>query len=336
MTRPDIELMSGVEFEVFVAGVLRHNGYAVAFTPPTGDFGVDLIARRGTAIVAVQCKRHRGLVGVAAVQQVVAGAAMYDCTSAMVVSNRSFTTGAVALAARNNCALIDGAELERLGWGRNPDVDAHVPAKYGGPPRTLGGHRRSIQDFLREVRISRNAREGIEFAQETARELNSAEIQPEHLLAGVLQSARRDLSGVFSGCGLTAGTFHDRLASADRRDEESFEADAEALRAIGIDLRAVRAAVDRNFGPGTYDNALRTTGRRGRRRGHIPLSKPAKKVLELSLREALAHKDNWIGCEHIMLGILRGGDRFTIGLINEHVDTAQLRAAVVGLLDEAA
>jgi hypothetical protein len=37
-----------------------------------------------------------------------------------------------------------------------------------------------------------------------------------------------------------------------------------------------------------------------------------------------------------MLGILRGGDRFTIGLINEHVDTAQLRAAVVGLLDEAA
>jgi hypothetical protein len=59
-------------------------------------------------------------------------------------------------------------------------------------------------------------------------------------------------------------------------------------------------------------------------------------VLELALREALAHKDNWIGCEHIVLGILRGGDEFTLELINAHVGTAQLRTAVIGLLDEAA
>jgi hypothetical protein len=52
-------------------------------------------------------------------------------------------------------------------------------------------------------------------------------------------------------------------------------------------------------GPEAYDDALPKSGRRGRRRGHIPFTKPAKKVLELSLREALAHNDNWIGCEHI-------------------------------------
>jgi ATP-dependent Clp protease ATP-binding subunit ClpA len=156
------------------------------------------------------------------------------------------------------------------------------------------------------------------------------------LLVGVLQSAGRELSGVLGRHGLTAGAIRDRLASADRPDKESFEADAEALQAIGIDLRAVRDAVDRNFGAGTYDNALQKSGRRRRRRGHLPFTKPAKKVLELALREALAHKDNWIGCEHIVLGILRGGDKFTVGLITEHVDAAQLRAAVTGLLDEAA
>jgi ATP-dependent Clp protease ATP-binding subunit ClpA len=185
-------------------------------------------------------------------------------------------------------------------------------------------------------RFSRSARVAVVLAQEDARELNSGEIRPEHLLVGVLQSAGRELSGVLSGYGLTADAIRERLSSADASREESFEADAEALRAIGIDLRAVRAALDRNFGAGTYDNALRKSGRRIRRRGHFPFTKPAKKVLELALREALAHKDNWIGCEHIVLGILRGGDKRTLGLITEHVDTVQLRAAVIGLLDQAA
>jgi ATP-dependent Clp protease ATP-binding subunit ClpA len=185
-------------------------------------------------------------------------------------------------------------------------------------------------------RFTGGARVSVVLAQEVARELNSEEIRPEHLLVGVLQSAGRDLSGVLGGYGLTSDVIRDRLASADRPDKESFEADAEALRAIGIDLRAVRAAVDRSFGAGTYDNALRKSGRRRRRRGHLPFTKPAKKVLELALREALAQKDNWIGCEHIVLGIVRGGDKFTLGLITEHVDTAQLRAGVIGLLDEAA
>jgi ATP-dependent Clp protease ATP-binding subunit ClpA len=185
-------------------------------------------------------------------------------------------------------------------------------------------------------RFSRSARVSVVLAQEEAREVSSEEVRPEHLLVGVLKSAGRDLSGVLSGFGLTADAIRDRLASTDRSDDESFEADAEALRSIGIDLRAVRDAVDRTFGADTYDNALRKSGRRRRRRGHTPFTKSAKKVLELSLREALAHKDNWIGCEHIVLGIVRGGDKFTLALITDHVDTAQLRAAVVDLLDQAA
>jgi hypothetical protein len=50
----------------------------------------------------------------------------------------------------------------------------------------------------------------------------------------------------------------------------------------------------------------------------------------------LAHKDNGIGCEHILLGILRGGDKYALELITEHVYASQLRGAIVELLDEAA
>jgi ATP-dependent Clp protease ATP-binding subunit ClpA len=185
-------------------------------------------------------------------------------------------------------------------------------------------------------RFSRNARVSVVLAQEEAHELNAEEIRPEHLLVGVLQSAGRDLSGLLSGYGLTADIIRGQLEAADSSNDKSFDDDADALRSIGIDLRAVRDAVARTFGEDAYDNALRKSGRRRRRRGHIPFTKPAKKVLELSLREALAHKDNWIGCEHILLGIVRGGDKLTLGLITDHVDTAQLHAAVIGLLDEAA
>ena len=185
-------------------------------------------------------------------------------------------------------------------------------------------------------RFSRNARVAVVLAQEEARELNADEIRPEHLLVGVLQSAGRDLSGVLGGYGLTADVIRGRLVAADSSGDESFDDDAEALRSIGIDLRAIRDSIDRTFGADAWDSALRKSGRRRRRRGHIPFTRSAKKVLELSLREALLHKDSTIGCEHIMLGILRGGDKFTLGLITEHVNASQLRGAIIELLDRAA
>jgi ATP-dependent Clp protease ATP-binding subunit ClpA len=185
-------------------------------------------------------------------------------------------------------------------------------------------------------RFSRSARVAVVLAQEEARELDSGEVRPEHLLVGVLQTAGRDLSGVLAGLGLIGGVVRDRLVVAESSDDSSFEADAEALRLIGIDLRAVRDKVDRTFGAGTFDSAVPKSGTRRRRLGHIPFTKPAKKVLELSLREALAHKDNYIGCEHILLGILRGGDTFTLSLITEHVETSVLRGAIIDLLDKAA
>ncbi len=181
-------------------------------------------------------------------------------------------------------------------------------------------------------RFTRHARVAVVLAQEEARELRTREIAPQHLLLGILQSAGNDLSSVLSGHGLTADAVRARLIEAAPKTDE----EAEALRAIGIDLAAVRDSVARTFGPDAFDNALSQSGRRRRRRGHIPFTRPAKKTLEYAVREALVHKDNEIGCEHLLLGILRSGDKEALGLITEHVYTSQLRAAILALLDRAA
>ncbi|HET9875686.1 MAG TPA: Clp protease N-terminal domain-containing protein [Mycobacterium sp.] len=185
-------------------------------------------------------------------------------------------------------------------------------------------------------RFTRDARAAVVLAREEARDLAAGEIGPQHLLLGVLQADDPDLSTVLSGFGLTADVVRAKLAAAGATDDGSFDDDADALRSIGIDLHAVRDAVAHTFGADAFEQALGKSGRRRRRRGHVPFSRPAKKSLELALREVLVHKDNEIRCEHLVLGILRAGDPATVDVIAGQVDPARLRASVVALLDRAA
>lgn len=106
--------MSGTEFEDYVARVARRSGVPVIMTPLSGDWGVDLILGRRPDRVAVQCKRLGRPVGPGAVQEVVAGAPMQDCTRTMVVSNQDFTPAARRLAEQHGCVLVGGADLPRL------------------------------------------------------------------------------------------------------------------------------------------------------------------------------------------------------------------------------
>lgn len=80
----------------------------------TGDFGVDLIATRDGVRTAVQCKRAARAVNGAAIQQVVAGAAVHDCSTTMVVSNHRYTRAAEQLAEVHDCVLVDRTRLARL------------------------------------------------------------------------------------------------------------------------------------------------------------------------------------------------------------------------------
>jgi ATP-dependent Clp protease ATP-binding subunit ClpC len=72
---------------------------------------------------------------------------------------------------------------------------------------------------------------------------------------------------------------------------------AQALQAAGVSLEAARAQVEELAGPGSKSPA-----------GHIPFTQRAKKILELSLREALEQKKGYIGTEHILLGLIRDAD----------------------------
>jgi len=109
------QAMSGTEFEDFVARIARGSGAPVIMTPLTGDWGVDLIVGRRPNRLAVQCKRQSRPVGTSAVQEVVAGAPMQDCTQTMVVTNNDFTPAARRLAELHGCVLVGGEELTRLG-----------------------------------------------------------------------------------------------------------------------------------------------------------------------------------------------------------------------------
>jgi restriction system protein len=106
--------MSGEEFEDYVARVARSCGVPVIMTAITGDWGVDIIAGRRPARLAIQCKRQSRPVGASAVQEVVAGAPMQDCIKTMVVTNHEFTTAASRLAELHGCELVGGSDLPRL------------------------------------------------------------------------------------------------------------------------------------------------------------------------------------------------------------------------------
>ena len=97
---------------------------------------------------------------------------------------------------------------------------------------------------------------------------------------------------------------------------------ARALTALGISLAATRQAVEDIIGRGAQAPS-----------GHIPFTPRAKKVLELSLREALQLGSDYIGTEHILLGLIREGDGVAAQvLVASGVDLNRARQQVIVLL----
>ena len=97
---------------------------------------------------------------------------------------------------------------------------------------------------------------------------------------------------------------------------------AKALEALGISLEAVRSQVEEIIGQGQQAPS-----------GHIPFTPRAKKVLELSLREALQLGHNYIGTEHILLGLIREGEGVAAQvLVKLGADLNRVRTQVISLL----
>jgi ATP-dependent Clp protease ATP-binding subunit ClpA len=204
-------------------------------------------------------------------------------------------------------------------------------------------------------RFTHAARDAVVGAQQAARDLDQSPIGTQHTLLALLAdpagpvalalkdtgvNARYVRAGIIRRVGTRTGP---EVPSPEAMDAE----DAAALKAIGIDLDAVRKAIEENFGPGALRlprdvppkrrNPLsRFYGRSGTK-GHIPFSPRNKKVLELSLREAIRLKHNYIAPEHIMLGLLREGNGLAVQILVEAgVDLGRLRADLTRSLDDQA
>jgi ATP-dependent Clp protease ATP-binding subunit ClpA len=152
-------------------------------------------------------------------------------------------------------------------------------------------------------RFTREARQVVVEAQEEARTRKADEIRTEHLLAAIYTVRDNLALAVLEEFGVDEA---DVLQDIDRlRTGGPPALDAEALSTIGIDLDEVRRQVEEAFGPGALDRTRAALGGKGGRFfGHIPVDRAAKKALELALREAIHLKHNYIGTEHILLGLI--------------------------------
>ena len=143
-------------------------------------------------------------------------------------------------------------------------------------------------------RFTAYARRAVVMAQEEAREMNHNYIGTEHILLALLR----------------------------RPDGLPNQADGGAsgiLGEFGMTLEGVRQEVLDKVGAGAGTKMT----------GHIPFTPRAKKVLELSLREALQLRNNYIGTEHILLGLIQENKGVAAQIMREHGDLLAIRMAVL-------
>jgi ATP-dependent Clp protease ATP-binding subunit ClpA len=97
-----------------------------------------------------------------------------------------------------------------------------------------------------------------------------------------------------------------------------------ALAGVGMSLEAARNEVTAIVGTGSVAPP-----------GHIPFTPRAKKTLELSLREALQLGHNYIGTEHVLLGLIKEGEGVAAQVLKQHADLTAIRVAVLDMLTAA-
>ena len=197
-------------------------------------------------------------------------------------------------------------------------------------------------------RFTRDARAVVVSTQQLARSLGADEIRPVHLLLALTD----DDSGaraVLAAHGLTPDAVAGSLGGPRPAPPTPLgDDDAAALRTLGIDLDAIRRAVDQQFGEGALEGAGSTDGATGRDDddapgasdtprggfglgGHIRFGRGAKKVLELSLREAIRVHSREIRSEHLALAVLRTDDDAVRMLLSTlGVDVRALRVDLEG------
>ena len=142
-------------------------------------------------------------------------------------------------------------------------------------------------------RFAKETRRAVEAAVEEARELGHDSIGDEDLLLGILRVGEGSAVEALTSLGVT-------LEAARKQSEVML---SEALASVGISLEGIRMEAGDAFD-------MRIPEKR-----RIPFAPGAKKVLERALGEAVRLRDNSIGTEHVLLGILSNGDGTAVKML---------------------
>jgi ATP-dependent Clp protease ATP-binding subunit ClpA len=202
-------------------------------------------------------------------------------------------------------------------------------------------------------RFTDRARKVVVLARGKAIERGDDQIRPVHLLYG-LAAADGVAGRVLTALGVDAAAVEREIertgsagsgapgalgvgASAGPRGprDEAADGDAEALAAIGIDLDEIRRKIEDSFGPGALERVPVTPRGPLNWTGRLPLNDQAKMSLALAVKEVQALHHNYMGTEHLLLGLLRAAERYPRGdfaavtLPDLRIDPAGLRARVL-------
>jgi ATP-dependent Clp protease ATP-binding subunit ClpA len=174
-------------------------------------------------------------------------------------------------------------------------------------------------------RFTRNARAVVVGAQAAAAGARAPQVRPAHLLESLVATDSILAMRVLADLGAPGDEVRRVVRGLVAEHSEGLDSDdADALKLLGIDLEDVLSRIDGELA----DPSL--GGDRGPiPKGHKRFAKQSKKVLELSLREALFLGDSFIGTEHILLGLIRTGDRTVVQTLAAFdLDPAAVRRGV--------
>ena len=170
------------------------------------------------------------------------------------------------------------------------------------------------------------------------------QIRPVYMLYALASAegvAARALASLGVDADSVEGLFDRTAPLRSPLEGEATSEDAEALAAIGIDLDEIKRRIEESFGPGALERVplahqgpLNWTGR-------MTLTRESKQSLAFALKEARALHHNYIGTEHLLLGLLSTAERnprgeFTPDTLRElGIDPAQARQRVLDELRHA-
>lgn len=140
--------MDGHQYEQKCAQYLREQGYTnVTVTRGSGDQGVDITAMKDGKKYAIQCKYYEGNVGNKAIQEVYAGAAFYNCSVAMVITNSFFTKSAKELAKKLKVILVEDINAIKLMESSRTAKPVEKPAPVFKAPSNEERYQNMVKRF---------------------------------------------------------------------------------------------------------------------------------------------------------------------------------------------